>query len=88
MLQNSEKLCSFVKLITMNKACKNHKLLLVTDLAVIQKPMEKSFWVFVEMLTSGLAYKNMSLLQQSVSFYLYCFKTKKCYSIFPVIRIN
>jgi len=34
----------------MNKTSKNHKLVLVTDLfsATIKKPIEKSYWLFVE----------------------------------------
>ncbi len=44
--------------------------------AKIQKPMEKSYWVFVEgtwvMQTTALAYKNMSSLQHSINgFVLY-----------------
>ncbi len=62
------KLCSFVKFIMMNKMCKNHKHLFVTELisALILKPMENLYWVFVEgtrvMQTFELAYTNMLFL--------------------------
>lgn len=40
--------------------------------ALIQKPKEKSFWVFVKgtrvMQTYGFAYKNVSLLEHSIAF--------------------
>ncbi len=44
---NSSNLCYFVKIITMNKKCKNYKLQSLFS-AIIRKPMENSYWVFVK----------------------------------------
>lgn len=57
------------KIIIFNETCKNHKLSWVIFSAMSQKPIKKSY--FIEgtkvILTSGLAFKNTSLLQNSVS---------------------
>ncbi len=62
---------TFVKIILMNKMCKNHERLLVTELfsAIIQKPKEKSYWICQGSqgdATSRLVYKNAPSLQHSV----------------------
>lgn len=50
----------FVKIILMDRTCWSQSLFSV----IIQRPLEKIYWLFVEgvrvMLTSGLAHKNMS----------------------------
>jgi len=59
-----------VNIILKNKQCKNHKLLSLSLFSVINsKSREKSYMLLVEgtmMLTSRLAYKIMSSLQDSI----------------------
>ncbi len=65
----------FKKIIPMNLSCKNYTFFLVRS-AIIQKPKEKSYWVFVEgigmMLTYKNGYQNTSSLQRSFqSWFIY-----------------
>ncbi len=62
-----------MKIIMMNKTCKNHKLLLVTELILCNNPKANgksllSFWrVNHSDANFGLAYKNTSSVQRSIS---------------------
>ncbi len=57
---------SFMKIILMNKTYKNHKSLLAAELfsAIIQKPKENSYWVFVKqtrVIQTWVGLQNISL---------------------------
>ncbi len=61
----------FVKIILMNKMCKNHERLLVTELIFCNNPKAKgkSYWICQGNqgdATSRLVYKNAPSLQHSV----------------------
>jgi len=49
-----------------NKTCKNHKLFSTSIKLFVQKPIEKSYWVFIEESRVSKAQKNPSLQQHSI----------------------
>lgn len=72
-LKKKKKSCSFVKIILMNKTCKNQKHLLATEIIFQTNPKAngtKSDWLFAEgtrvMLTFGSAYKTTSSLYHTL----------------------